>query len=120
MELKEFVRATLEQIVEGAALAQNNIKEKGGIVNPSNMSFQKDGTWNNYSHAMPQEVIFDVGLTSTDKSGTTEGIGVFLGSISLGKKNDIGVENVAVTKVKFSIPLVLPPGDQLVQRNNRS
>lgn len=43
MELKEFVKATLEQIVEGSALAQQSIKSKGGIVNPSNMSFQKDG-----------------------------------------------------------------------------
>ena len=114
MELKEFVKVTLEQIVEGAALAQQSIKAKGGIVNPSNMSFQKDGAWNNYSHAMPQEVVFDVGLTSIDKSGSTEGIGVFLGSISLGKKNDLGAEQVAVTKVRFTVPLVLPPGDRLI------
>lgn len=114
MELKDFIKTTLEQIVEGTALAQQSIKTKGGIINPSNMSFQKDGTWNNYNHAMPQEVMFDVGLTSTDKSGSTEGIGVFLGSISLGKKNDFGVEQVAVTKVKFTVPLVLPPGEKLI------
>jgi hypothetical protein len=118
MELKEFVKATLEQIVEGAALAQQSIKNKGGIVNPSNMSFQKDGAWNNYNHAMPQEVVFDVALTSTDKSGSTEGIGVFLGSISLGKKNELGVEQVAVTKVKFTVPLVLPPGEKLLREDN--
>ncbi len=118
MELKEFVKATLEQIVEGAALAQEAITEKGGIVNPSNMSFQKDGSWNNYRHAMPQEVIFDVGLTSTDKSGSSEGIGVFLGSINLGKKNDSGSEQVAITKVKFTVPLVLPPGEQLIKQSS--
>ena len=113
MELKEFVKVTLEQIVEGAALAQKAIKLRGGTVNPSKMSFQKDGSWNNYGHAMPQEVIFDVGLTSIDKRGASEGIGVFLGSINLGKKNNSGVEQVAVSKVKFSVPLVLPPGDEL-------
>ena len=117
MELKDFVKATLEQIVEGAALAQESIKSKGGIVNPSSMSFQKDGAWNNYDHSMPQEVVFDVGLTSTDKSGSTEGIGVFLGSISLGKKNDGSVEQVAISKVKFTVPLVLPPGEKLVENN---
>ncbi len=110
MELRDFVKATLEQIVDGAAEAQKSIRDKGGIVNPTSMSFQKDGNWNNYSHAMPQEVIFDVGLTATDKRGSSEGIGVFLGSISLGKKNDSGIEQVAVTKVRFSIPLALPPG----------
>ena len=117
MELKDFVKVTLEQIVEGAALAQESITARGGTVNPSNMDFIKDGSRNYYSHAMPQEVVFDVGLTSTDKAGSSEGIGVFLGSISLGKKNDSGVEQVAVTKVKFTIPLVLPPGDKLIQRN---
>lgn len=113
MELKEFVKATLEQIVEGVASAQESIHARGGVVNPANLSFQKDGSWNNYSHAMPQEVVFDVGLTATDKRGSAEGIGVFLGSISLGKKNETGVEQVAITKVRFSVPLVLPPGPKL-------
>ena len=115
MELKDFVRVTLEQIVEGAALAQTAISAHGGIVNPSNMDFFKDGSRSVYRHAMPQEVVFDVGLTSTDKSGSSEGIGVFLGSISLGKKNDSGAEQVAVTKVRFTVPLVLPPGEKLIR-----
>jgi hypothetical protein len=113
MDLKDFVCITLEQIVEGAALAQQSISTKGGIVNPSGLSYQRDGNWNNYTHAMPQEVQFDVALTATDKKGTAEGVGVFLGSISLGKKNESGVEQVAVTKVKFTVPLVLPPGEKL-------
>jgi hypothetical protein len=113
LELKDFVKITIEQIVEGAALAQESIKEYGGIVNPTGMNFFKDGQRSIYRHAMPQEIKFDVGLTSTDKSGSTEGIGVFLGSISLGKKNDSAVEQVAVTKVQFTVPLVLPPGESL-------
>lgn len=113
MELKDFVRQTLEQIVEGAAEAQKSISQKGGIINPSKLVFQKDGNWNNYGHPMPQEVEFDVALTSTDIQGSAEGIGVFLGSINLGKRNATGVEQVAVTKVRFCVPLVLPPGPKL-------
>ncbi len=115
MELKDFVKATLEQIVEGASEAQAAIRKRGGVVNPSSMSFQRDGSWNTYDHAMPQEVQFDVALTATDKRGSSEGIGVFLGSINLGKKNESGLEQVAVTRVKFTVPLVLPPGDKLVR-----
>ncbi len=115
MDLKDFVKITIEQIVEGAALAQESIKEHGAIVNPNGMNFFKDGQRSIYDHAMPLEVKFDVGLTSTDKSGSSEGIGVFLGSISLGKKNDSAVEQVAVTKVQFTVPLVLPPGKKLVR-----
>ena len=113
MELRNFVKATLEQIVDGVADAQVAIREKGGSVNPSSMSFKRDGTWNKYDHAMPQEVVFDVALTATSKRGSSEGIGVFLGSINLGKKNDTGIEQVAITKVKFTVPLVLPPGEKL-------
>ena len=116
MELKDFVRATLEQIVDGVYQAQENIDSKGGIVNPSGMNYFKDGQRSVYDHAMPQQVEFDVGLTSTDKSGSSEGIGVFLGSISLGKRNDAGSESVAVTRVKFSVPIVLPAGKKLVRK----
>jgi len=119
MELKDFVKETLEQIVEGASLAQDVIIARGGNVNPSSMRFQKDGVMNNYDHAIPQDVVFDVGLTSTDKSGSSEGIGVFLGSISLGKRNDSADEQVAMTKVKFTIPLVLPPGEGLKVKPKR-
>jgi hypothetical protein len=108
VELKDFVRATLEQIVEGTAAAQEAIQEKGGLVNPANVQYRKDGAWNSYEDAVPQDVVFDVALTATDKRGSSEGIGVFLGSISLGKKNEAGIEHVAITKVRFSVPLVLP------------
>lgn len=113
MELSDFVKQTIEQIVEGASAAQKSIGDKGATINPSSVQFQKDGQWNTYDHAMPQDVEFDVGLTSTDKKGSSEGVGVFLGSINMGKKNESGVEQVAVTKVKFTIPLVLPAGEKL-------
>ena len=115
MELSEFVKQTIEQIVDGAAAAQQSIQGKGATINPSSVQFQKDGQWNTYEHAMPQEVEFDVGLTSTDKKGSAEAVGVFLGSINLGKRNETGIEQVAITKVKFTIPLVLPAGEKLIK-----
>lgn len=116
MELKDFIKTTLEQIVEGVAQAQKSIATSGVNINPSGVNFRKDGQFNNYDHAMPQEVIFDVGLTETDKKGSSEGIGVFLGSVSLGKKNDAGVETVAITRVHFSVPMILPPGEKVERK----
>lgn len=115
MELRNFVKATLEQIVLGVKEAQVTLAEHGASANPTSAGFTKDGQWNQYNHAMPQDVVFDVALTSTDKTGSSEGIGVFLGSINLGKKNDSGNESVAVTKVKFTVPLILPPGKRLTE-----
>lgn len=110
MELKEFIKETVENIVEGVVAAQDVIAEKGAEINPRKVQFRQNGEWNNYNSGMPHSVEFDVGLTSVDKSGSTEGIGVFLGGVSLGKKNDSGVEQTAITKIKFTIPLVLPSG----------
>lgn len=112
MELKDFIKATLHQIVEGTVEAQKAIREHGAIINPGSASFQRDGQWNSLNANTPQNVAFDVALTTTDKQGSTEGIGVMLGSIGLGKRNDKTFENVAVTTVKFSVPLVLPAGSE--------
>ena len=113
MELKDFIRQTLEQIVEGVHSAQSDIEGRGATINPTSVSFQRDGEWNRYNSGMPQNVEFDVGLTSVDKKGSTEGIGVFLGSVSLGKKNESGLEHTAVTRVRFSVPLAFPMGRAL-------
>jgi len=110
MELREFIQATLQQIVEGVSAAQKDTATAGAIINPSTIMFYQNGQYNKFDHAMPTQVEFDVGLATTDKKDSAEGIGVFLGSINLGTKNATGTENVAVTRVKFSVPIVLPPG----------
>jgi acyl-CoA thioesterase len=108
MELNKFIQNTLKQIIEGVAESQTYAREKGAIINPSHVSFQKDGKSNRHVSAMPQDVQFDVGLTSTNTEGSNEGIGVFLGAINLGKNNKESNEVSAVTKVKFTVPIVLP------------
>lgn len=110
MELKDFIKESLRNIVDGVTEAQALIKEKGAEINPSKVQFKENGQYNYFNSGKPHFVEFDVGLTSIQKSGTSEGIGVFLGSISLGKKNDDGTEHTAVTRIKFSLPLVLPSG----------
>ena len=57
---------------------------------------------------MPQDVQFDVGLTSINIDGSNEGIGVFLGAIKLGKNNQESNQVSSITKVKFTVPIVLP------------
>lgn len=111
MELRDFIKETIENIVDGVVAAQATIRDKGAKINPKRVQFDENGKYNDINSGMPRFVEFDVGLTSVNTSGSSEGIGVFLGTISLGKKNDQGTEHVAVTKIKFSLPLVLPCGD---------
>lgn len=111
MELKEFIKETITQIVEGVVEAQTTISKHGAEINPKKVQFKEAGQYNYYNSGKPQMVDFDVGLTTMNKAGSAEGIGVFLGSISLGKKNNEGVEHTAVTKIRFSLPVVLPSGE---------
>lgn len=116
MELKDFVSETIKNIVAGVSEAQKSTNEYGAVVNPSGLNYHKDGQQNHSTHALPQEILFNVGLTSTNKGGSSEGIGVFLGGVTLGKKNDSGTEDVAVTSVQFTVPIVFPAGVSMRQR----
>jgi hypothetical protein len=108
VELKDFIKETLQQIVEGVVAAQKQTAQNGAAISPANVVYKEDGQWNTFRDGVPQDVEFDVGLTSTGKRGTSEGVGVFLGSINLGKKNESGSEHIAVTRVKFSVTVLFP------------
>jgi hypothetical protein len=110
VDLSEFVKVTLCQIIDGVTAAQAVAKEKGGNINPTNVLYQRDGQWNRDQVGRVVDVQFDVALTSSDGTATSEGIGVFLGTINLGAKGSSEAKSVAQTSVKFMVPLMLPPG----------
>jgi hypothetical protein len=110
MELKDFIKETIIQIIDGVVDAQATISKHGAEINPKKVQFKEAGQNNYFNSGKPQMIEFDVGLTSIQKSGSAEGVGVFLGAISLGKKNDEGAEHTAVSRIKFNLPLVLPSG----------
>ena len=116
MELKTFIQVSLEEIVEGVSNAQKKVSSMGGNINPTGVNHVSEGQRNYSSHAIPTSVEFDIGLTQASSKGGTEGIGVFLGSVSLGKKNEHDSENIAVTRVRFSVPLALPAGARIVDK----
>ena len=110
MELKDFIKETITQIINGVVEAQEQISKHGAEINPKKVQFREAGQHNYYNSGKPQNIDFDIGLTTIQKNGSTEAIGVFLGSISLGKKNEAEDEHTAVSRIKFSLPLVLPSG----------
>ncbi len=111
MDLKEFVAQTLGQIVGGVKDAQAETLALGGEVNPhlntTHAELGKQGfLWAGGRYA--QVVQFDVALTVTEGTGTKGGIGVFAGAVTLGSSGQSKAENTSVSRVKFSVPLVLP------------
>lgn len=111
MELREFVTETLVQIAEGVAAAQERSLSIGAHINPKltgNASFGSQHGFLSSSAGAAQIVGFDVALTVTQGKGTKGGIGIVAGAINLGSAGQSSLENSTVSRVKFSVPLVLP------------
>lgn len=111
IELKQFVTATLVQIIEGVKDAQQAATDAGGKINPLSQRHGADvlrsmsvGSDNNISRV----VEFDVAITSAEGSSTGAGIKVFLAGIGAGAGGKSDKQTSSVTRIKFPVPVFLP------------
>jgi hypothetical protein len=103
MELHEFVKETLVQIVSGVVEAQRSevVSDSSGAIAPSGHEVSdKD--------RLVQEVKFDVGITAGSGTATKGGVGVFIGPVTLGSQGTSKDTNASTNRVQFSIPIYLP------------
>ena len=116
MDLKDFVAETLTSILEGVSNAQEKAKELGAFVNPGglmrNVSNVSDNSiWDNRTNNFAQQVNFDVAVTAEDSATGGAKIRVLSGILG----GDIGGEkankNSIVSRVQFSVPILLPAHD---------
>jgi len=112
MDLKEFTRETLIQIVDGIVEADPVLSNHNAFVPVSNfrsngtfaMSYSENGAEHNVIN-----VDFDVAVSVQETSDRNNGAQISLLQIaSLGYSNDKSLANQTVSRVKFSIPLALP------------
>ncbi len=114
MELKIFVAETLKQIVEGIVTAQQDLKERNVMVNPTATSKGADGVFRTASDSQVdgqktvQMVEFEVVLGQTEGIEAGGRIGVFFSSVGVGAQEKSETGSSAVNKIKFSIPIVFP------------
>ncbi|MEJ2362409.1 MAG: hypothetical protein P8Z75_13490, partial [Gammaproteobacteria bacterium] len=113
VDLKEFISETMIQIISGVVEAQEQEKTIGGTVSPRLTAGSEFGAQHGFLRAeggAAQIVQFDVALTAKEGSGTKGGIGIVSGIVSLGTSGQSQEENASVSRVKFSVPLILPHG----------
>lgn len=99
MELKDFVSATIQQIIEGVAEAQNYVKkEKINAVVNAQVGLKREKT-----------IEFDIAVTVNESKSTSAGGGISVASIinAGGKKQTENVEQ-SISRVKFSVDVLLP------------
>jgi hypothetical protein len=111
MDLREFVRASLVDIVSGVQEADAAVSELGGWVNPSYRDLAPNRSVGRpHGVVSVQEVQFDVAVTASQAEGkeAKAGIEVVGISIGLGVKGNTQSEAVSVSRLRFSVPVVFP------------
>ena len=111
MELKNFVAEALKQIVDGVIIAQEYGRTKGARINPLHLPVRNaEGKSHSvtFRSDIPHDIEFDVAVTTTTGSGTSGGVGVFVGPVGVGSKGQTTKANESISRIKFTIPVVLP------------
>lgn len=103
MELRDFIAGTLVEIQTGVHAAILVTKGKvGGAINPS---WASEGA---VDSGLVEKVQFDIAVTvSEEKKGSGEA-GIEVVGIKLGGGGGIANERTHVSRIQFSIPVVLP------------
>ena len=111
MNLKEFVADSLKQIIDGVVEAQAYGKEKDARVNPLHLPVRdKQGGVHsvNYRQDVAHPIEFDVAVTTSQGTETKGGVGVIIAGWTLGATGKSDKGNEHVSRIKFTIPVVLP------------
>lgn len=122
-ELAEFVNETLSQIAIGVSAAQELFESLGGQVNPAGALEKLPGTAvisvPNNREAYVQTVDFDIAVariaTGTDKIGG----GIKVLSLSAGGDHENSIQQSNASRIKFSLPVVLPAQPNLKTESER-
>lgn len=106
MDLKEFTKQTLVQIVEGAAAA--NAALSNGAYIPYEAPNNSKGMYIYEDGANVIEVDFDVAITATESEGANGGASLKVASFfNLGGGAESKTENQTISRIKYTLPLVL-------------
>lgn len=105
MDLKDFIRDTLLDIIQGVKEAQKESLKSKAVICPGVII--SDGTHYNFSF---QKVQFNIILGDESSTGESKGIKVQFPQwgINIGNSKDENQKNSGQTSVSFTIPIVLP------------
>lgn len=116
MKLDEFISQTIIQIIDGVVKAQEYARKKNEVglqayVNPEIIS-RTDETRAKAEVSQdvlyPEMIEFDVAVSVSKGDEVTGGIGAFISVATLGVKAQTDTSYSEVSRIKFSVPVVLP------------
>ena len=110
MDLKEFTKQTLAQIVEGAKEANAELEKINAFIPYTDMENTK-ATYTIDVDKVKRLVInvdFDVAITTTEAENANGGASLKVASLlNIGGGGETKTENQTVSRIKYTLPLVL-------------
>lgn len=103
MELHEFVKETLVQIVRGITEAQQH-----EIIQSNNASVVPHGVSSSDLKLANREIQFDIVITTQTGSSAKGGVGIFVGGLGVGTQGKLDSNDSLENRVKFSVPVLFP------------
>lgn len=92
MELDEFVRRTIEQVITGVSQACKHAKENGAMITSNRL----------------QPIEFDVAVTTTEGSESKKSGGIAVWGLGLNAQGRNEMTNSSVSRIKFTVMVALP------------
>jgi hypothetical protein len=117
VDLREFVRESLCQIIRGIEDAQRDLKSSQARIAPIHVRDSAgpgtyEATDKGYYRAHVSEAEFDVAVTVSEETAKGGGLKIAGGIFGAGAKAESERCNQTVSRIRFSVPLVLPPPDE--------
>ncbi|WP_417602023.1 hypothetical protein [Pararhodobacter oceanensis] len=120
MNLQEFITQTIEGIVDATSQLQKKYETEGIIINPPISDTDRDSFREGsdlHTFRRIEIIEFDVAVTAASESvgGGKAGLRIFSAEAGLEGKHERRSEEIS--RVRFSIPIVLAPSN--AERKNR-
>jgi hypothetical protein len=123
VELKDFIKKTLCEIVEGVQEAQIANAESGAVINPplsastgSNKDVLKASRQflDSSDNSLIEQVRFDVAVTAEEQTKMEGGFNAGIQVLGIGGKAGIDTNSLSstVSRIQFSIAVKYPPSKE--------
>ena len=110
MEIREFVRDVLIDIIEGIKEAQTRVGV-GGYVAPDGIGshqFAPDSGVHHSSRIISTAVKFDMAVTAETSKEGGGGVKVRIAVVEADVGGKIDAKNIQVSRIQFSVPVLMP------------
>ena len=104
MDLKDFIKSAVAQIVEGMVAAQADAAVHGATLNPAPDRGRKDEPQQAAPGGRVSVIAFDVAITAVEGAGAEGGAQLRVAGVGSDRK----AASEHVTRLQFSLPIALP------------